>query len=231
MHRLALLASLLLALAITGCAAPVRPTPTPLPPTPTPVPQGAPAVQVADRTRLAAWASAWEAVERFRAEITVIDQSGRVQQRVQLAVVLPDRLHAFQLDPATGQPTLEWIVIGDAGWIKQGDRWQLGQIRGPLDLAQLYDPSSLAEARDASAGGATVTMEELAPERLDGVPCQRWSITVTPVGQATNRITLWLGQDDQLPRQLRTEYPDGSVLLLRYCDFGEAIEIQPPAER
>jgi hypothetical protein len=54
---------------------------------------------------------------------------------------------------------------------------------------------------------------------------------VTPVGQATNRITLWLGQDDQLPRQLRTEYPDGSVLLLRYWGFGEAIEIQPPAER
>lgn len=221
-----------LALILTSaCAIVASPTPTPLPPTPTPVPEGPPAVSGPDRERLTAWAEAWSTVSKFRAEITVYDQSGTLQQHLRLAVVLPDRLHAVQLDPASGQPTQEWIIVGDAGWIKQGDRWQLGQIQQPPNFAELYDPAALAEDRDATAGGAAVTMRELAGESIDGIPCERWEIIVTPAGQQANQMTLWVGHEDQLPRQLRTEYPDGSVLQLRYWGYNEAIDIQPPSEQ
>ncbi|MDW7982551.1 MAG: hypothetical protein RMH81_07050 [Thermomicrobium sp.] len=223
--------AVLVALVIVGCTASASPTPTPLPPTPTRAATGDPAVTGADRERLVAWADAWAAVTGFRAEITVFDESGTLQQHLQLAVVLPDRLHAIQLDPASGRPNQEWIIVGDAGWIKRGDNWQLGQVQQPPNFAGLYDPSALIEARAADDGGAAVTMRALGGETLDGVPCERWEITVTPVGQPTNRITLWIGREDQLPRQLRTEYPDGSVLQLRYWGYGEAIDIRPPSEQ
>lgn len=226
-----ILLALIALIMASACVTVAPPTPTPLPPTPTPLPEGPPAVSGPDRERLTAWAQAWLTVSKFRAEITVYDQSGTVQQHLRLAVVLPDRLHAVQLDPASGQPTQEWIIVGDAGWIKQGDRWQLGQIQQPPNFSELYDPAALAEARDATAGGASVTIRELAGESIDGILCERWEIIVTPAGQQANRMTLWVGREDQLPRQLRTEYPDGSVLQLRYWGYDEAIDIQPPSEQ
>ncbi len=226
MNRIAL-AVIVLMLA-SACATLAPPTPTPLPPTPTPMPEGPPAVSGTDREHLTAWAAAWATVSKFRAEITVYDESGTLQQHLRLTVMLPDRLHAIQLDPTNGQPTQEWIIVGDTGWIKQGDGWQLGRIQQPPNFAELYDPAALAEARDTTAGGASVTMRELAGEVIDGVPCERWEIVVTPAGQQANRMTLWIGRNDQLPRQLRTEYPDGSVLQLRYWGYDEPIDVQPP---
>ncbi|MCX7622879.1 MAG: hypothetical protein N2Z82_03870 [Thermomicrobium sp.] len=222
-----LLAILFLA---SACALTARPTPTPPPPTPTPVPDGTPALSPADQEQVTAWAQAWASVTRFRAEITAYDGSGALRQRLELAVVLPDRLHAIQYDPTTGQPSLEWIIVGDAGWIRSGDRWQLGQLQQPLDLASLYDPQSLATARNGSATGTAVSLRELPPETVGGTLCEKWEITVTPSGQEPNRLTLWIGQEDHLPRQLHTEYPDGSLLALKYWGFDEEFTIEPPKE-
>ncbi|MCX2727050.1 hypothetical protein OO015_06010 [Thermomicrobium sp. 4228-Ro] len=216
---------LLVVLVLSACSLPQQPTPTPLPPTPTPVPEGTPALSPADQARVTAWADAWATVQRFRAEITAYDTSGTLRQRLELAVVLPDRLHAIQYDPASGQPAQEWIIVGDAGWIRSGDRWQLGQIQQSPDFASLYDPAELAAAR---TGAASVTIEELPSETIDGVICEKWAIIVTPAGQKPNQLTLWIGQADQLPRQLRTEYADGSVLVLRYWGFDESFTIEPP---
>lgn len=227
MHRGLLL--LVLVLFSAACRTAV-PTPTPLPPTPTPVVTGSPAVTGPERELVASWVQAWSTVKRFRAEIMVYDGSGALQQRLQLAVVLPDRLHAVQLDPATGQAQQEWIIVGDAGWIRQGENWQLGRIQQPLQLADLYDPGALMEARESSAGSATVEFQQLPSETVDGVACETWQITVTPAGQPANRITLWIGEGDDLPRQLRTEYPDGSALVLRYGGYDETFDIQPPKE-
>ncbi|GBD19298.1 hypothetical protein HRbin27_01804 [bacterium HR27] len=226
-----MLRSIVLVLAVlfvSACSLPQQPTPTPLPPTPTPFPEGTPALSPADQARVTAWADAWATVQRFRAEITAYDSSGALRQRLELAVILPDRLHAVQYDPASGQPTQEWIIVGDAGWVRSGDRWQLGQIQQPLDLASLYDPSSLAAARTGPNGGTSVTLEELPAETVSGILCEKWAITVTPAGQEPNQLILWIGQADQLPRQLRTEYPDGSILILRYWGFEDAFTIEPP---
>jgi len=223
-----LVALLAVTLLLAACTGTTSPTPTPVLPTPTTAPVGTPALAPADQKRVTAWADAWARVTHFRAEITAYDGSGALQQRLELAVVLPDRLHAVRYDPATGQPAQEWIIVGDAGWIRNGDQWQLGQIQQPLDLASLYDPGSLADARHDGANGTDVTMRALPTEVVDGILCEKWEITITPSGQAPNRLTLWIGQEDQLPRQLRTDYPDGSALVLRYWGYTEAFSIEPP---
>ncbi len=216
---------LLVALVLLSACAATQPTPTPVPPTPTPSAPGTPVLSAEDRARVAAWGAAWASVERFRVEITAYDSTGTLRQRLEAAVVLPDRLHALQYDPSTGQLLQEWIIVGDAGWIRSGDRWQLGRIEQPPDLGSLYDPEALATT---SHEVTSVSMQALPPETIDGTLCETWQIVVEPVGQEPNRLTLWIGRSDQLPRRLRTEYPDGSVLLLRYWGFDEAFTVEPP---
>lgn len=216
-----------LVFALVACTQTAPATPTP-PPTPTLRVMSSPVLTGEDRERVLGWAESWNQVARFRAEVSVFEAGGALQQRLQLEVILPDRLHAVQIDPSTGQPLLEWIIIGDAGWVRRGDQWRLGRLEQPLSLANLYDPATLVEGPDGAAGPSQVELEQLADEMIDGVSCETWQITVRPTGQDPNRMTLWLGQRDQLPRQLRTEYPDRSVLLIRYWGYEEDFEIQPP---
>jgi len=248
MARLAPVA--LLALAVTlACGRPAAPTATPAwpasvttpspslssPARPSPAPSPGTAIQPSlpaprDATdeKLLAWSAAWATVQRFRVDIETKDEAGVVYNRSIMRVVLPDRYHLTNLDLETDQPRMQTIVIGTKTWVKLAgsDRWEPFDTQAAFDYGQAWDPTTLLEER-SGATGATHSLEQLAPETIDGVPCERWSIvSELPLG-VTLQYTVWIAETDRLPRQIVYVQPDGLAQLQRYS-YDEEFDIQPP---
>jgi hypothetical protein len=255
MARLAPIA--LLAFAVTlACGGPAAPTATPVSPAATSTPRAAatapaPATTTAaptsaprpaqptasapgatspttDQTTNRAfqgYQSAWEKVDRFRVEME-FSQNGQTIGLYRLLVVRPDRMHLIVLDPGTGATLMEIIQIGNKSWNKIGGRWIESAAGGntPVDTSQLWDPGKLSP--DAAAPG-TITYEQLPPETLDGVLCDRWKMTVEVPGMGKSETTTWIAQSDQLPRQMISEAPGGLRQVQRYS-YNQDFDIQPP---
>jgi hypothetical protein len=246
MARLAPIA--LLAFAVTlACGGPAAPTATPPAPaatptslaplasptrlTPIPSPGAAiqpslPAPRDAIDEKLLAWSTAWATVQRFSVEIETKDAAGMVYNRSIMRVVRPDRYHLTNLDLETRQPRTQTIVIGSKTWVKLAgsDRWESFDGQGAYDFGQAWNPDSLLKER---AAGATHSFEQLAPETIDGVPCERWQIVSELPGAVTLTYSVWIAESDRLPRQIAYVQPDGLTQLQRYS-YNQDFDIQPP---
>jgi hypothetical protein len=207
----------------------VAPTTPPSPAQPTQPAPGPASPTVGQTTALAfqGYESAWEKVERFRVEIEY-SQDSRIISRFRMLIVRPDRLHLIALDPDTGAPATEIIKIGNETWTKFGDRWIHSPegAESPIDTSQLWSPDDLSP-RDTGTSTVQMSYEELPPETLDGVPCDRWRITIEIPGMGKSETTAWIGQADGLPRQVISVTPEGIRQLQRYSYDGD-IDVQPP---
>jgi len=197
-------------------------TPTPeSTPEATESPTEAPATGTAAAEVLAPTFAAWEQVESLRMKMTMpgSDASGETLQMV-MEMVRPDRM---RVSMETAEGTFEMIIIGDVTYMNLGGTWT--ELPGPQDLST-YGALSPDEPID-EVSAPDVTVVQSGTETIDGVTCTVWDLTIPDEEAGTMTGRIWVGADDNLPRRMVFETPEGPMTV-EYSGYNEDITIEPP---
>ncbi len=156
-------------------------------------------------------------------------------------VIVPDRMSA-KLDAKAGQQTVnvQVIGVGDQGWITNPFSRQWQPLPSGTSIKDIFDPTQGVKAIVGALQDAKVTGEET----IDGTDCYRLEGTVpsevlqaaAPIAKPglTVGITVWIGKDDSLIRQvylegpLNPDEPSNIARRLMLSKFGEDVSIEAP---
>ena len=184
-------------------------------------PTEAPSAGTAATDVLAPTFAAWEQVKTLRMKMTMPSAAapGETQQMI-LEMVRPDRMRVTM---ETAEGTFEMIIIGDVSYMNLGGTWM--QLPGPQDLSTYGALSPDDPVDEVSAPDVTVVQS--GTETIDGVACTVWDVTIPDEEAGTITGRMWVGADDNLPRRLVFETPDGPMTV-EYSGYNEDITIEPP---
>lgn len=184
-------------------------------------PTDAPAADTPATEALAGTFAAWGQVESLRMKMTMPSPENP-EDLVSLTVemVRPDRMRVVT-EAAEG--TFEMIMIGDTTYMKMGDSWMTLPGSQSLDELGAVAPDDTID----EVGAPGVTAVQRGTETIDGVRCTVWDLTIPDDEGGTLTARMWIGADDNLPRLMTIETPEGTMTM-EYSGYDGDIVIEPP---
>lgn len=227
--QIAMLCSLLLAVAACGSRSTGDRTASPRTP-------GAPLTASADpRADVVKAMRASLEAKSYRSQIATTSSNGH-NRNMTAEVVPPDRMHmTMEMDmPGRGTVKREIIYIGKESYVRVGDApWQKDPFGMGDMLAQLHDPKLI----DAIQQKAEV--KYLGTDTLNGAPMLTYEYKIKDLlGPGKDGISkIWIGATDELQHQVETENDidplnTGKVIHSKttviFYDYNANIKIDPP---